>query len=96
MNKQAAGPPRRTERPSSLLFERGFRRFFLAAAIWSFAAILLWLAALLLGVELPVAVALPITLIGGRVVPSFTRNWLVKQAAQSLPAGGVRTPARSG
>ena len=43
MNKQAAGPPRRTERPSSLLFERGFRPFFLAAAIWSFAAILLWL-----------------------------------------------------
>jgi uncharacterized protein involved in response to NO len=26
-----------------------------------------------------------ITLIGGRIVPSFTRNWLVKQGAQRLP-----------
>ncbi|MCB1454477.1 MAG: NnrS family protein, partial [Rhizobiaceae bacterium] len=27
-----------------------------------------------------------ISLIGGRIVPSFTRNWLVKQRADALPA----------
>ena len=27
-----------------------------------------------------------IAVVGGRIVPSFTRNWLVKQAAASLPA----------
>ncbi|MEX0406721.1 NnrS family protein [Aquibium sp. LZ166] len=31
-------------------------------------------------------VAMLITLIGGRIVPSFTRNWLVKQGPTSLPA----------
>lgn len=30
--------------------------------------------------------ALLIALIGGRIVPSFTRNWLVKQGARRLPA----------
>jgi uncharacterized protein involved in response to NO len=30
--------------------------------------------------------ALLISLIGGRIVPSFTRNWLVKQGSESLPA----------
>ncbi len=30
--------------------------------------------------------ALLISLIGGRIVPSFTRNWLVKQGVRSLPA----------
>ena len=30
--------------------------------------------------------ALMIGLIGGRIVPSFTRNWLVKQGSQHLPA----------
>lgn len=31
------------------------------------------------------AVILMIALIGGRIVPSFTRNWLVKQQAERLP-----------
>jgi uncharacterized protein involved in response to NO len=31
-------------------------------------------------------VAMLIALIGGRVVPSFTRNWLAKQSGQSVPA----------
>jgi uncharacterized protein involved in response to NO len=30
--------------------------------------------------------ALLIALIGGRIVPSFTRNWLVKQGSEALPA----------
>ncbi|HKU54301.1 MAG TPA: NnrS family protein [Rhizomicrobium sp.] len=33
-----------------------------------------------------VAIIFLVTVIGGRIVPSFTRNWLVKQAAKSLPA----------
>ena len=33
-----------------------------------------------------VAIVFLVTVIGGRIVPSFTRNWLVKQAAKSLPA----------
>lgn len=41
----------------------------------------------LLGIRLALAVAaLLISLIGGRIVPSFTRNWLVKQGEQRLPA----------
>ena len=32
------------------------------------------------------AVAMLMALIGGRIVPSFTRNWLVKQGSASLPA----------
>jgi len=40
-----------------------------------------------LGERLAVGVAIMlITLIGGRIVPSFTRNWLVKYKAASLPA----------
>ena len=32
-----------------------------------------------------------LALIGGRIVPSFTRNWLVKQGRTHLPAsfGGI-------
>ncbi len=33
-----------------------------------------------------VAIALLISLIGGRVVPSYTRNWLAKQNVSDLPA----------
>ncbi len=33
-----------------------------------------------------VVVILLICLIGGRIIPSFTRNWLVKQGASTLPA----------
>ena len=33
-----------------------------------------------------VAIVFLVTVIGGRIVPSFTRNWLVKQAAKSLPS----------
>ena len=36
-----------------------------------------------LGVAVPVAL---ITLIGGRIVPSFTRNWLAKRGATRFPA----------
>ena len=36
-----------------------------------------------LGVAIPVAL---IALIGGRIVPSFTRNWLAKRGASALPA----------
>lgn len=40
-----------------------------------------------LGVRLALAViAVLITLVGGRIVPSFTRNWLVKHGAKRLPA----------
>ena len=40
-----------------------------------------------LGHRLALAVAaMLIALIGGRIVPSFTRNWLVKEGASSLPA----------
>lgn len=40
------------------------------------------------GRRLAIAVVIMlISLIGGRVVPSFTRNWLVKRGAQHLPAG---------
>ena len=40
-----------------------------------------------LGTRLGIAaIAMLIGLIGGRVVPSFTRNWLVKRQAASLPA----------
>jgi uncharacterized protein involved in response to NO len=39
-----------------------------------------------LGLRLGIAtVAVLITLVGGRVVPSFTRNWLAKRGAQRLP-----------
>lgn len=39
-----------------------------------------------LGIRLALAVAaVLITLIGGRIVPSFTRNWLVKQGTARLP-----------
>ena len=34
-----------------------------------------------------------IALIGGRIVPSFTRNWLAKRGAQALPAPGGRVDA---
>ena len=33
-----------------------------------------------------VLIVLLISLIGGRIIPSFTRNWLVKQGAAQLPA----------
>ena len=40
-----------------------------------------------LGKRLGIAVVIAlISLIGGRITPSFTRNWLVKQDANSLPA----------
>jgi uncharacterized protein involved in response to NO len=40
-----------------------------------------------LGLRLGIAVVLVlITLIGGRIVPSFTRNWLKKRGAGALPA----------
>lgn len=40
-----------------------------------------------LGVRLALAVAAVLmALVGGRIVPSFTRNWLVKQGAARLPA----------
>lgn len=45
-----------------------------------------------LAVHLALGVAIMLmTLIGGRIVPSFTRNWLVKQGHKSLPApfGGL-------
>lgn len=46
-----------------------------------------WLAADGHGVRLAIAIlVLLISLIGGRVVPSFTRNWLHKRGAASLPA----------
>jgi len=41
----------------------------------------------MLGMRLAIGVLLMlISLIGGRIIPSFTRNWLVKQGAASLPA----------
>ncbi|MEX0409583.1 NnrS family protein [Aquibium sp. LZ166] len=41
-----------------------------------------------LGQRLALAVAaMLLALIGGRIVPSFTRNWLVKEGATKLPAG---------
>jgi uncharacterized protein involved in response to NO len=40
-----------------------------------------------LGIRLALAViAVLIALVGGRIVPSFTRNWLVKHGAKRLPA----------
>ena len=40
-----------------------------------------------LGIRLALGVgAVLIALVGGRIVPSFTRNWLVKQGATQLPA----------
>lgn len=40
-----------------------------------------------LGVRLALgAIAMLLALIGGRIVPSFTRNWLVKNGASHLPA----------
>ncbi len=33
------------------------------------------------------AVLILISVIGGRIIPAFTRNWLAKRQAQSLPAG---------
>lgn len=43
------------------------------------------------GLRLGIAVVLLlIALIGGRVIPSFTRNWLAKRGAQSLPAPAGR------
>ncbi len=41
------------------------------------------------GMEVRLAILVPaglITMIGGRIVPSFTRNWLVKRGATDLPA----------
>ena len=37
------------------------------------------------------AIAMLLALIGGRIVPSFTRNWLVKNGETRLPAsfGGL-------
>ena len=44
-----------------------------------------------LGLRLGIAVpALLIGLIGGRIVPSFTRNWLAKRGARHLPAAAGR------
>jgi uncharacterized protein involved in response to NO len=34
---------------------------------------------------------LMVGLIGGRIIPSFTRNWLVKQGSKSLPASPMQT-----
>lgn len=45
-----------------------------------------------LGVRLALgAIAVLLALIGGRIIPSFTRNWLVKQGTSRLPAsfGGL-------
>lgn len=40
-----------------------------------------------LGIRLALAsIAMLLALIGGRIVPSFTRNWLVKQGGTNLPA----------
>lgn len=40
-----------------------------------------------LGLRLGIAVAITlISLVGGRIIPSFTRNWLVKRGASALPA----------
>ena len=50
-----------------------------------------------LGWQLAIAIAvLLISVIGGRIIPSFTRNWMVKQGMTSglpTPAGSIR-PAR--
>jgi uncharacterized protein involved in response to NO len=41
-----------------------------------------------LGLRLGLAVLLMlIALVGGRIIPSFTRNWLVKRGVETLPAG---------
>ncbi len=45
------------------------------------------------GLESRLAILVPvglITMIGGRIVPSFSRNWLVKRGATSLPAAFAR------
>lgn len=45
-----------------------------------------WIAASGIGARLGIAiVVLMISLIGGRIIPSFTRNWLVKRSDKSLP-----------
>lgn len=55
------------------------------------AGVLGWPAAGPVGLRLGIAVAvLLIALIGGRIIPSFTRNWLAKRGAERLPA--VRRP----
>ena len=38
------------------------------------------------GVGTPVLVAMLVALIGGRIVPSFTRNWLMQMKSPALPA----------
>lgn len=46
-----------------------------------------WIGTTLLGARLGIAtLVVLIGLIGGRIIPSFTRNWLVKQGATALPA----------
>ena len=45
-----------------------------------------WIAGPLLGARLGIATLIVlIGLVGGRIIPSFTRNWLVKQGATRLP-----------
>lgn len=45
-----------------------------------------WIATSDIGARLGIAiVALTISLIGGRIIPSFTRNWLVKRGDENLP-----------
>jgi uncharacterized protein involved in response to NO len=42
----------------------------------------------MLGIRLAIgALLMLIGLVGGRIIPSFTRNWLAKQGAETLPAG---------
>ena len=53
-----------------------------------------WAETAALGLRLAIAIVLMlIGLIGGRVIPSFTRNWLVKRGSASLPVPAGRFDA---
>ncbi|MDZ4736416.1 MAG: NnrS family protein [Rhodospirillaceae bacterium] len=66
----------------------GFVLFgFIAANALMHAEVLDWIGADGIGARLGIAIiALIISLIGGRIIPSFTRNWLVKRGDTVLPA----------
>jgi uncharacterized protein involved in response to NO len=53
-----------------------------------------WAGTAALGLRLGIAVIVTlITLVGGRIIPSFTRNWLAKRGAARLPAPAGRFDA---
>src|SRR5437763_1614488 len=92
-----AAIPRYRPHRGPVILSAGFRPFFLLSGLWAAIAIPLWLSVFAgeavgitstaqLGNRIGGATLLMlITFVGGRIIPSFTRNWLAKQRPE-IPA----------